>query len=76
MLLLVSLSSFWDTNSSFLASSGEYSDFQEAQHLFEHMQQTVKNADDNISYSPHDFANFLGINLLFSPGIPSLPFPL
>lgn len=44
------------------ASSGEYSDFQEAQNMFEQMQQNVKNADDNISYTPADFANFLARN--------------
>jgi len=44
------------------ASSGEYSDFQEATHLFEQVQQNVRNADDNISYTPKDFANFLARN--------------
>lgn len=44
------------------ASSGEYSDFQEAINLFDKVQQGVRNADDNISYAPKDFANFLARN--------------
>lgn len=44
------------------ASSGEYSDFQEATILFDNLEQKVRNADDGISYTPKDLANYLARN--------------
>jgi len=42
-----------------IASSGEYSDFQEVERLLHDMDQEVKLHDDNIVYTPHDFTNYL-----------------
>lgn len=46
-------------NNTIFGSSGEFSDFQEIQDLFEDSEQHTRNYDDNIVYTPKAYANFL-----------------
>ena len=48
------------SSSSSLASSGEYSDFQEIVSKLREIDRDVKNYDDKNKYSPKDYANYLG----------------
>ena len=51
-----------------IASSGEYSDWQEACNLMEKIEQKSRNEDDGIQYNAKDYANYLGKILFMGMG--------